>query len=119
VSLDIGLKRGYTVLIVGVIFLVVSAIILVSAIYSVADLAEKMPTNISGRELISSVVNMNQTAVKESLRVVGIDVGLAFFATLVSVTLMVNGIIALIGGVVVLFVDRRRNRKSSRLSPPS
>jgi hypothetical protein len=37
---------------------------------------------------------------------------LAFFGLLVSVTLMVNGIIALIGGIVLVFMDRRRSRHS-------
>jgi hypothetical protein len=37
---------------------------------------------------------------------------LAFFGLLVSVTLMVNGIIALIGGIVLVFMDRRHSRHS-------
>jgi hypothetical protein len=36
-------------------------------------------------------------------------VGLAF-SGLIATILMVNGIIALIGGTVILFMDRRRNK---------
>jgi lipopolysaccharide/colanic/teichoic acid biosynthesis glycosyltransferase len=114
VSIDNRLKRGYTIIIAGVILLVASVIILISAIYSLAGLAASMPTDVSAKDLISSVFNMNQTAIKESLRSVGIDVGLASFGLIVIVTLMVNGIIALIGGVSLLFVDRRRTKNSSR-----
>ncbi|MGH9984339.1 MAG: hypothetical protein ACRD8W_10335 [Nitrososphaeraceae archaeon] len=56
---------------------------------------------------------MNQTAIKESLRSIGIDTGLAFFGILVSITLMVNGIIALIGGTIIIFLDRRRSINNS------
>ena len=71
-----------------------------------------MPTDISTKDVINFALNMNQTAIKKSLRSIGIDVGLAFFGLLVSVTLMVNGIIALIGGIVLLFMDKRRSRHS-------
>jgi hypothetical protein len=54
-----------------------------------------------------------QTAIKESLRSIGIDAGLAFFGILVSITLMVNGIIAIIGGTILVFLDRRRSKHNS------
>lgn len=104
------MRRGYSVLIIGGILLVASVSIAVPAIYSLAALGESMPTNISTKDVINFALNMNQTAIKESLRSIGIDVGLAFFGILVSVTLMVNGIIALIGGIVLVFMDKRRSR---------
>lgn len=104
------MRRGYSVLIIGGILLVASVSIAVPAIYSLATLGESMPTNISTKDVINFALNMNQTAIKESLRSIGIDVGLAFFGILVSVTLMVNGIIALIGGIVLVFMDKRRSR---------
>lgn len=113
-SIDNRLKRGYTIIIAGAILLVASVVISISAISSLADLAASMPTDVSAKDLITSVFNMNQTAIRESLRSVGIDVGLASFGLIVSVTLMVNGIISVIGGVVVLFVDRRKTKNSSR-----
>jgi hypothetical protein len=70
-------------------------------------LAESIPTNISVKDIIRSALNFNQTAAKESLRSVGIDVGLAFFGILIGIILMVNGILALIGGTVILVLDRR------------
>ena len=106
------MRRGFSVLIVGGILLVASVGIAVPAIYSLASLGESMPTDISTKDVINFALNMNQTAIKESLRSIGIDVGLAFFGLLVSVTLMVNGIIALIGGIVLLFMDKRRSRHS-------
>lgn len=72
-----------------------------------------MPTNISAKDIIRSALNFNQTAAKETLRSIGIDVGLAGFGILVGITLMVNGIIALIGGAVIVLLDRRRNKISS------
>jgi hypothetical protein len=106
------MRRGFSVLIVGGILLVASVSIAVPAIYSLASLGESMPTDISTKDVINFALNMNQTAIKESLRGIGIDVGLAFFGLLVSVTLMVNGIIALIGGIVLVFMDRRHSRHS-------
>jgi hypothetical protein len=106
------MRRGFSVLIVGGILLVASVSIAVPAICALASLAESMPTDISTKDVINFALNMNQTAIKESLRGIGIDVGLAFFGLLVSVTLMVNGIIALIGGIVLVFMDRRRSRHS-------
>lgn len=66
-----------------------------------------MPSGISAKDVMHFVLNMNQTAIKESLRSIGIDAGLALFGILVSVTLMVNGIIALIGGTITILLDRR------------
>ena len=100
------MRRGFSVLVVGGILLVASVSIAVPAIYSLASLGESLPTDISTKDVINFALNMNQTAIKESLRGIGIDVGLAFFGILVSVTLMVNGIIALIGGIVLVFMDR-------------
>lgn len=107
------MRRGYSVLIIGGILLVASVSIAVPAIYSLAALGESMPTDISTKDVINFALNMNQTAIKESLRSIGIDVGLAFFGILVSVTLMVNGIIALIGGIVLVFMDKRRSKHGS------
>lgn len=75
-----------------------------------------MPTEISAKDIIRSVLNFNQTAAKESLRSIGIDVGLAFFGILIGVILMVNGILALIGGTVILVHDRRRDKHSTTIS---
>jgi hypothetical protein len=104
------LDNSYSVLIIGGILLVASVSIAVPAIYALASLGESMPTDISTKDVINFALNMNQTAIKESLRTIGIDVGLAFFGILVSVTLMVNGIIALIGGIVLVLTDKRRSR---------
>lgn len=104
------MRRGYNILIVGGILLVASISIAIPSIYLIASLAESMPTDISTKDVINFALNMNQTAIKESLRSIGIDVGLAFFGILVSVTLMVNGVIALIGGTVILILDKRRSR---------
>ena len=72
-----------------------------------------MPSDISAKDIMHFVLNMNQTAIKESLRSIGIDAGLAFFGLLVSITLMVNGIIAIIGGTIFVFMDRRRSKHAS------
>jgi hypothetical protein len=72
-----------------------------SAIYSLASMAESMSPKISTKDIIKSALNINQTAVKESLRSIGITVGLAFSGILVSAILLVNGIIALVGGTVI------------------
>jgi hypothetical protein len=106
------MRRGFSVLIVGGILLVASVSIAVPAIYALASLAESMPTDISTKDVINFALNMNQTAIKESLRGIGIDVGLAFFELLINVTLMSNGIIALVGGIVLIFIDKRRRRRS-------
>jgi hypothetical protein len=83
------------------------------SIYSLASLAESMPSNISTKNIIKSAraLNVNQTA-KQSLRYIGIDIGLAFFGILVDIILMVNGIIALIGGTVILIHDWRGKHRS-------
>lgn len=104
------MRRGYTILIIGGILLVASISIALPSIYGLASLAESMPTSITTKDVINFALNMNQTAIKESLRSIGIDVGLAFFGILVSITLMVNGVIALIGGTVILILDKRRSR---------
>jgi hypothetical protein len=112
------LKRGHGILIGGGILLVVSVSVLLLSVYSLASVAESMSTKISTKEvttkdIIRSVLNINQTALKESLRSIGVDVGLAFLGLLVGIILMVNGIIALIGGTVILVLDRRRNRHNT------
>lgn len=112
------LKRGHGILIGGGILLVVSASVLLLSVYSLASVAESMSTKISTKEMttkdiIRSVLNINQTALKESVRSIGVDVGLAFLGLLVGIILMVNGIIALIGGTVILVLDRRRNRHNT------
>jgi hypothetical protein len=72
-----------------------------------------MPKEISAKDIIKKALNFNQTAARESLRSIGIDVGLAFFGILVGIILMVNGIIALVGGAVILVYDRRRNKHAA------
>jgi predicted metalloenzyme YecM len=107
------MRRGYIILIAGAILLVASIGIGLPSIYLMYSLAESMPTNITTKDVIHFALNMNQTAIKESLRSIGIDVGLAFFGILVSVTLMVNGIIALIAGTVIVILDKRRSRHNT------
>ena len=104
------MRRGFVILIVGGIFLVVSALIAIPSIYALVGVADSMPSNITAKDVMQFTLNMNQTAIKESLRSIGIDVGLAFFGILVSITLMVNGIIALIGGIIIIFLDRKRSK---------
>ena len=72
-----------------------------------------MSTNISTKNIIKSALIVNQTALKQSLRHIGIDIGLAFFGILVGIILMVNGVIALIGGTVILLHDWRRGKHRS------
>ncbi|MGB7955709.1 MAG: hypothetical protein WCF23_17185, partial [Candidatus Nitrosopolaris sp.] len=106
-------------LIGGGILELAGVIIIVLSIYSLASLAGSMPTNISTKNVIKSA--LYQTAIKESLRSIGITVGLAFSGLLIATILMVNGIIALIGGTVILFMDRRRNKlnpQSQRAGSP-
>ena len=107
------MRRGFIILIVGGIFLVVAASIAIPSIFALIGLAESMPSDISAKDVMHFVLNMNQTAIKESLRSIGIDAGLAFFGILVSITLMVNGIIAIIGGAIFVFMDRRRSKHAS------
>ena len=104
------MRRGPGILVAGGIFELAGVIIIVLSIYSLASLAESMPTNISTKNVIKSALNVNQTAIKESLRNIGTTLGLAFSGLLIAAILMVNGIIALIGGTVILFMDRRRNK---------
>ena len=107
------MRRGYSILIAGGILLVVSAGIVLPSIYSLNSLADSMSAKLSTKDLIKSALNFNQTAARESLRSIGIDVGLAFFGILVGIILMVNGILALIGGTVILVHDRRRDKRST------
>ena len=107
------MRRGFVILILGGIFLVARASIAIPSIYALAGLAESMPSNVTTKDVIHFALNMNQTAIKESLRSIGIDAGLAFFGILVSITLMVNGIIALIGGMIIIFLDRRRSKHAN------
>lgn len=107
------MRRGFIILILGAIFLVVAALIAIPSIFALIGIAESMPSDISAKDAMHFVLNMNQTAIKESLRSIGIDAGLAFFGILVSITLMVNGIIAIIGGTIILFLDMRRLKHNS------
>jgi len=104
------LRRGPGILIGGGILVLAGLIIIGLAIASLASLAGSMPTNISTKNVIKSALNINQTAIKESIRSIGITVGLAFSGILVATILMVNGVIALIGGTVIFFMDRRRDK---------
>src|SRR6476646_10750300 len=105
------MRRGPGILIGGVILVVVGVIVVAVSINSLSSLSISMPNDISTKSLIKSALNINQTAVKETFKTVGVSLGLAFSGMLVAAILIVNGIIALIGGTVVSFVDRRHNNK--------
>jgi hypothetical protein len=104
------MRRGSGILIGGGILVFVGIIIVVISINSLVSLFQSMPTDISTKSLIKSALNFNQPAVKETTRAIGISLGLAFFGMLVATILIVNGIIALIGGTVIFFVDRKHNK---------
>ena len=103
------MRRGPGILIGGGILVLASIILVVLSIYSLASLAESMPT-ISTKNVIKATLNANQTAIKASLRSIGITLGFAFGGILVATILGIDGIIALIGGTVIFFLDRRRNK---------
>ena len=104
------MRRGPGVLIGGGILVFAGLIIVGLSINSLASLSESMPTDISTKNVIKSALNLNQTAVKQTIRHIGVSLGLAFAGMLVAAILIINGIIALIGGMVIFFVDRRRNK---------
>jgi hypothetical protein len=104
------MRRGPGILIGGGILVLASIILVVLSIYSLASLAESMPTNISTKNVIKATLNANQTAIKASLRGIGITLGIAFGGILVATILGIDGIIALIGGTVIFFLDRRRDK---------
>ena len=104
------MRRGPGILIGGGILVAASIILVVLSFYSLASLAESMPTNISAKNVIKATLNANQTAIKASLRSIGITLGFASAGILVATILGVDGIIAIIGGTIILFVDRRRER---------
>ena len=106
------MRRGPGILIGGVILVVVGVIVVALSINSLSSLSISMPDDISTKSLIKSALNINQTAVKETAKTVGISLGLAFSGMLVATILIVNGIIALIGGTVIFFVDRRHNNNN-------
>jgi len=106
------MRRGPGILIGGVILVVVGVIVVALSINSLSSLSISMPDDISTKSLIKSALNINQTAVKETAKTVGISLGLAFSGMLVATILIVNGIIALIGGNVIFFVDRRHNNNN-------
>jgi|GEM_PF-941955 len=115
------MRRGSGILIGGVILVVVGVIVLALSINSLTSLSISMPDDISTKSLIKSALNINQTAVKETVKTVGISLGLAFSGMLVAAILIVNGIIALIGGTVVSFADRRHkkvNKTQQHLGSP-
>jgi hypothetical protein len=104
------MRRGPGILIGGGILMIIGVILVVISINSLSSLSVSMPTDISTKSLIQSALNFNQTAVKETARTVGISLGLAFSGMLVATILIVNGIIALIAGMVIFFVDRRHKK---------
>lgn len=104
------MRRGPGILIGGGILVLASIILVVLSIYSLASLAESMPTNISTKNVIKATLNANQTTIKASLRSIGVTLGFAFGGILVATILGVDGIIALIGGTVIFFIDRRRDK---------
>src|SRR5947199_9501806 len=100
------MRRGPGILIGGGILVLASIILVVLSIYSLASLAESMPTNISTKNVIKATLNVNQTDIKASLRSIGITFGFAFVGILVATLLRLDGIITLIGGTVIFFVYR-------------
>lgn len=104
------MRRGPGILVAGGILIVASIILVVLSISSLASLTESMPTNLSTKNVITATLNANQTAIKASLRNIGVTLGFAFVEILVATILGVDGIIALIGGTVIFFVDRRRDK---------
>jgi uncharacterized membrane protein len=104
------LRRGPGVITGGGILVFAGIIIVVLSINSLASLSTSMPTDISTKSVIKSVLNLNQTAVKETIRNIGVTLGFAFAGMLVATILVIDGIIALIGGMVIFFVDRRREK---------
>jgi len=106
------MRRGPGILIGGVILVVVGVIVVALSINSLSSLSISIPDDISTKSLIKSALNINQTAVKETAKTVGISLGWAFSGMLVATILIVNGIIALIGGTVIFFVDRRHNNNN-------
>jgi heme/copper-type cytochrome/quinol oxidase subunit 1 len=107
------MRRGPGILIGGGILMIIGVILVVISINSLSSLSVSMPTDISTKSLIQSALNFNQTAVKETARTVGISLGLAFSGMLVATILIVNGIIALIAGMVIFFIDRRHKKLNS------
>ncbi|MGA9153525.1 MAG: hypothetical protein WBZ36_23345, partial [Candidatus Nitrosopolaris sp.] len=65
------MRRGPGILIGGGVLVLASIILVVLSIYSLASLAESMPTNISTKNVIKATLNANQTAIKASLRGIG------------------------------------------------
>ena len=108
------MRRGPGILIGGGVLVLASIILVVLSIYSLASLAGSMPTNISTKNVIKATLNANQTAIKASLRSIGVTLVFAFGVILVATILGVDGIIALIGGTVIFFVDRRRDKYHPR-----
>ena len=104
------MRRGPGILIAGGILVLASIILVAVSVYSLASLAESMPTNISTKNVIKATLNANQTAIKTSLRSIGVTLGFAFGGILVATILGVDGIIALIGGTVIFFIDRRMDK---------
>lgn len=104
------LRRGPGIMAGGGILVFAGIIIVVLSINLLASLSASMPTDISTKSVIKSVLNLNQTAVKETIRHIGVTLGFAFAGMLVATILVVDGIIALIGGTVIFFVDRRREK---------
>ena len=97
-------------LIVGGIFLVVSALIAIPSIYALVGVAGSILSNITAKDVMQFTLNMNQTAIEESLKKYWYRCGTSIFGILVSITLMVNGIIALIEGTIIIFLDRKRSK---------
>jgi len=72
------MRRGSGILIGGVILVVVGVIVVALSINSLTSLSISMPDDISTKSLIKSALNINQTAVKETVKTVDISLGLAF-----------------------------------------
>ena len=106
------IRRGPGILIGGIILVFVGVIIVALSINSLASLSISMPDDTSTKSLIKSALNFNQTAAKETVKTIGISLGIAFTGMLVATILIVNGVIALIAGTVISFMDRRHNKSS-------
>jgi hypothetical protein len=88
--------------------------VVIPSLSSLLSVADSLPP-ISAKDLIrSSVGNFvkgNQTAIKDTLKSIGYDIALSSFGILVSIILVINSIIAFVGGIIIVIYDRRSKSK--------
>lgn len=108
------IKRGIAVLIAGGVLLLIGVAVVIPSLSSLVSVADSLPP-ISAKDLIrSSVGNFvkgNQTAMKDTLKSIGYDIALSSFGILVSIILVINSIIAFVGGFIIVIYDRRSKNK--------